>query len=383
MTVYDYGRRPMVRPSLGVLLIVLLSGLLAYSSGAIFVRLAIQAENASGLGFCLFLAASRMLVAALGCTPAWRGFRQANYSRQTLTYSAVAGLFLALYFATWMTSLSFTSIAASTILVNLNPLWVILLSWLWLHHRPSQGTLFGVGLAIIGAVLISAGSPAIAAGSTAALGNGLALAGSGAIAAYILFGHVAQQANFKLAHHMAVMYTTAMVVLLPLPLLLGVSYFGHSRSTYGYILLMALITQLLGHTCINWSVKWVSPTLLSILLLSEPLVASGLGYLALQEIPTSTVLLGGCIVLLGVAIAILCKDSISWQQLKSLGWQWGSLTGKWGVADQVRQGRGAMVKDRPLGAISKPPTLQQPRGMRASVAYRSRPTSLEDQDRLG
>ena len=311
MSSHAHIHRPPVRPSVGVQLAVLGLGLLAYPSGAIFVRLAIQADDTTdALGFSLFLAASRMLVTALCCVPAWRGFISGKYKKPELTYSAIAGIFLSLYFATWMTSLSFTSIAASTTLVNLNPLWVILLSWRWLHHRPTRGTLLGASLAIVGAIWISVRtSVGAATESTMALGNGLALAGSGAIAAYVLFGYVAQRAGLKLSHHMAVMYTTAAVVLLPMPLLLNISYFGHAPSTYGCIVLMALITQLLGHSCINWSVKWISPTALSIFLLSEPLIASGLGCLTFREIPTLSIFVGGGIVLMGVAIAILGQPS--------------------------------------------------------------------------
>jgi drug/metabolite transporter (DMT)-like permease len=355
-----------------MLLVVLFIGLLAYASGAIFVRLAIQYDNADGLGFSLFLAASRMLLTALCCMPAWRGFRAKAYGKQGLTCSAVAGVCLALYFATWMTSLSFTSIAASTTLVNLNPIWVILLSWLWLCQRPTRGTLLGTGLAIMGAILISGGAAAVA-GSEAmmALGNSLALAGSGAIATYILFGHLAQRAQIQLRHHMAIMYTTAAVVLLPMPLLFNVSYLGHTGPTYGCIFLMALITQLLGHSCINWSMKWVSPTLLSIFLLSEPLVASGLGYAAFGEMPTPNIFAGGGVVLMGVTIAILGKESIPWQRL-SCGLQ---------RLGRIGQG-GCMQRRKQVGAIAKSPFHHSPKRLHQSVAYRSCPTYLADQDQL-
>ncbi len=115
---------------------------------------------------------------------------------------------------------------------------------------------------------------------------------------------MAQSSRLQMGHHLALIYSTAALILLPLPLLLNTSYLGHTWQTYGCILLMALITQMLGHTCVNWAMKWVSPTLVSILLLTEPLIASGLGYVAFRELPTLYVALGGAIVLLGVAISI-------------------------------------------------------------------------------
>jgi drug/metabolite transporter (DMT)-like permease len=290
---------------------ILTIGLFAYASGAIFVRLAMTFEGQDGPGFSLFLAAARMGLTVLFCLPAWRGFRRAHYHHKSCLHSVMAGVFLALYFATWLTSLGFTSIAASTTLVNLNPLWVIGLSWLWLRHVPRRGTLCGAGLATTGAIMISLGAKAIMGASYAVnVGNWLALIGSIAVAAYILLGHVAQKNPLPLRHHLVLMYSTAALVLLPMPMMLGTSFLGYKPQTYGCIILMALITQLLGHTCLNWSVKWVNPALVSILLLTEPIVASGLGYWVFREVPSFNVVMGGSIVLIGVAIAILCQESI-------------------------------------------------------------------------
>ncbi len=93
------------KPSIWTIQLILFIGLVAYASGAIFVRLAIVYEQADGLGFSLFLAASRMGITALCCCPAWRGFQQVKYTQRELSKSLMAGIFLALYFATWMTSL--------------------------------------------------------------------------------------------------------------------------------------------------------------------------------------------------------------------------------------------------------------------------------------
>ncbi|MBX2864361.1 MAG: DMT family transporter [Leptolyngbyaceae cyanobacterium MAG.088] len=308
MTYLQCLHRQWQQPSKWVIRLVLLVGLLAYASGAIFVRLAIAYDGAEGLGFSLFLAASRMAITALCFGFAWRGFARAKYATEDLCNSILAGGCLALYFATWMTSLSFTSIAASTTLVNLNPLWVMLLAWLWLHYRPKTITLGGVSVAIAGVVIISSGANAVA-GDATNMGNLLALIGSFAIAAYIFLGHVAQKTRIRFNHHIVLTYSSAALILLPLPLLLKTHYWGHSWQTYGCITLMALCTQILGHTCLNWSMKWVNPTLLSILLLTEPIVASGLGYFVFRESPALSVIFGGSVLMLGVAIALLCQGA--------------------------------------------------------------------------
>lgn len=298
---------PARRPSFLILQLALALGLLAYASGAIFVRMAIAAEPQHSLGFSLFLAAARMLLTAMLCLPNWRGFKLTQQPPSELRYSVFAGICLALYFATWMTSLGLTSIAASTTLVNLNPLWVILFSWMYYCRRPNGQTLRGIGLAVAGAIITSAGVTSgtlIAESAHVGLGNSLALLGSVAIALYLCLGHQAQQSTLSFRHHLALMYSTAAIVLMPAPLLLGMSYWNHAWQTYGAILMMALVTQLLGHGCINWVGKWLSPTVVSILLLTEPLIASVLGYLCFAEIPSQSLVVGGIVVIGGLAIAI-------------------------------------------------------------------------------
>lgn len=101
--------------------VVLLAGVFAVSTAAIFIRLAMQANTSAGVsrvGFSLFLAASRLAIASLLLLPAWRNLRASQLSPGALRYAGAAGVCLALHFATWITSLSFTSITASTTLVG-------------------------------------------------------------------------------------------------------------------------------------------------------------------------------------------------------------------------------------------------------------------------
>ncbi|WP_330359400.1 hypothetical protein [Moorena bouillonii] len=112
--------------------LVFLAGVLAISTSAIFVRLAIASAGVSGVGFSLFVAGSRLTIASMLLLPAWRNLRQAQLGPGALVYGSGAGVCLALHFVAWITSLSFTSIAASTTLVTTTPIWVALVSWLWL-----------------------------------------------------------------------------------------------------------------------------------------------------------------------------------------------------------------------------------------------------------
>jgi drug/metabolite transporter (DMT)-like permease len=292
------------RPNIWLIALVLAIAVVSVSTAAILVRLANMAVGRPSVGFSLVLAAARMGLAALILLPRWRGVLHPLPTRRAIAYAAAAGLALALHFAVWISSLGYTAIAASTALVTTNPVWVALLSWLWFGEKLQRKTLFGIGVALIGGLIIGIGGGNLASnGSNPLLGNGLALVGAWAASCYILWGREAQRQGLSLVSYAAIAYTIAAIVLLPLPWLAGASYSGYPLTIYGYMLLAALVPQLIGHTSFNWAVRWVSPTLLTLILLVEPLLSSILGYWAFGEVPGDWVLLGALVLLVGVAIA--------------------------------------------------------------------------------
>ncbi|MGF1512791.1 MAG: DMT family transporter [Elainellaceae cyanobacterium] len=281
---------------------VLYFGVFCVSTSAVFVRLALGAAETAGVGFSLVIAASRLILASLILLPTWRHFQPSRYQPGAAAYSAIAGVLLALHFATWITSLSYTSIAASTVLVTTNPIWVALVSWLWLKERLPRRTVVGIAVTIVGGVLVGwQGGGAV--GQNPLLGNGLALVGAWTFSLYFLLGRAAQRRGLKLGQHSAIAYTVAAVTLLPLPWAFEASYGGYPPSVYGYIGLMALVPQLLGHTSLNWAATRMSPTLVTLVILMEPVGASLLGYLAFGEVPGVRVLMGAIVILAGVTLA--------------------------------------------------------------------------------
>jgi len=285
--------------------LVLVAGVFAISTAAIFIRLAMDAAGGSGIGFSLFLSASRLAIASLLLLPAWRNLRPTQLSPGALRYAAAAGICLAVHFATWISSLSFTSIAASTTLVTTNPVWIAILSWLWFKERPTRLTIFGIGIAFAGGVLIASGDAgATTAGTNPSLGNFLALVGAWMISLYLLLGREAQRRGLGIGSYVTVAYSTGALVLLPLPLLFGSNYLGYPVTVYLYILLMAVAAQVIGHTTINWAVRWIAPTLVTLAILFEPVSSSFLGYLIFKEVPGLLVLVGAAVLLGGVALAV-------------------------------------------------------------------------------
>jgi drug/metabolite transporter (DMT)-like permease len=293
------------KPSKQTVGLVITLGIFSVSTAAIFIRLAFEAANTQGVGFSLVLAASRLAIAAIFLLPTWRNHQTQELQRSAFLYSIAAGVCLAVHFATWISSLSYTSIAASTTLVTTNPVWVALISWLWFKERPTWLTSLGIAIALSGGILIGVGSSGTELGSDPLVGNSLALIGAIAVSFYFLLGREAQRQGLGIGRHAALTYTTAAVVLLPLPLFFNTGYFGYASEVYLWIGLMAIFPQLIGHTSFNWAVRWISPTLVTLTILAEPVGSSILGFLVFRENPGVIVGIGAIVILVGVAIAAL------------------------------------------------------------------------------
>ena len=295
-----------MKPSNWLIILVLTIGVLAISTGAILIRLASLSAGISGVGFSLVIAASRVAIASLLLVPTWSKIQWQNLQPGAILYAVAAGVCLATHFPLWITSLSYTSIAASTTLVTTNPIWVALLSWWWFKERLSRQTVIGIVVAMTGGLTIGlADIGGVTTGSNPLLGNFLALMGAWTISLYMLLAREAQTKGLGIGGYIVVVYSVAAIVLLPIPFFSGVGYFGYSGLVYFYLLSMALVPQLIGHTSFNWAVRWVSPTLVTLVILFEPVGASFLGYLLFDEVPSLIVLLGAVILLVGVAIAAL------------------------------------------------------------------------------
>jgi len=306
----------MKKPTQWQIGIVLIVGIVGVSLAAIWIRLAndVVASN-NRVGFSLFLAASRLIVAALILLPIQKNFQRKNTIPATLYYAIAAGICLAIHFATWVTSLAYTSIAASTVLVTTNPIWVGLFNWWWYQEKLSKQNIIGITIALVGGIIIAIADREVGANySNPILGDILALLGAVMSSLYIIFGSQAQRQGLSTGNYIAIAYSVSALCLFPLPLLFQTSYLGYPQPVYLYILLMAVMSQAIGHTSLNWSVRWISPTVVSLSLLFEPVIASCVGAIVFAEIPSWNLLLGGLIILLGMAVFLF--DSLLENQKK-------------------------------------------------------------------
>ena len=284
------GTRPRFNPAF-----VLFVGVLAVSSGAIFVRL----SDAPAL----VTAAWRLTFATLLLLPyaLWKARGELRQlSRRELGLGALAGLFLALHFATWISSLDFTSVANSTVLVNTTPVWVALMTPWLTRDSVSRRAWLGIAASVAGGIVIGLGD--FAGGSRAMLGDGLALAGSLALAFYMLCGRNLR-AKLSLPAYLTVCYSSATVLLWACVLVAGLPATGFNAKTWGALFGMALVSQHLGHSSYNWAMKYFSAGFIAVCLLGEPVLSSLLAWWLFGEALTWGKAAGGALILLGIYLA--------------------------------------------------------------------------------
>jgi drug/metabolite transporter (DMT)-like permease len=295
---------------------VLVTAVAAISLAAIFIKLAMQEaaleqrpEDKPGFG--VFLSASRMGLAAILMFPLWlRARRKRDKDAPTpdsraRAFAVIAGVFLGLHFALWISSLAYTSVAASVTLVTTNPLWVAFFGWILFKTRPGRRTVLGILVAIAGGAYVGLGAGAgNDAGSNPLLGDALALTGSMAMSIYLLLGQQAQRRGYDTTTYSFTAYCVAALVLFPVPFLFGTGYTGHPTEVYVWILCLALVSQMVGHTGLNWSVRWVAPTTVALAILFEPIGSSVLDFAVFGSVPAATVWLGGSAIIAGVAIVV-------------------------------------------------------------------------------
>lgn len=280
------------------LLISLAVGVVAISFASIFVRFA-QAEGVPALS----IAAWRLILASMVLLPyAWATRRDEirDLTRQEWVLLLAAGLFLGLHFATWIGSLAYTSVASSVVLVSMGPVFVGLGSWLILRERPSLLLAAGIVLAAAGSVVISWGD--LGRGGSHLLGDMLALAGAVMIAGYLMIGRRVR-AHRSLTTYIALVYGSASVTLVLMVIVARQPMFGFSPAAYGWLLALALVPQLVGHSTLNWSLRHLSATYVAIITLSEPIGSGILAFFILGEAVTRSTAAGGALILAGIYIA--------------------------------------------------------------------------------
>lgn len=304
-------KQPSQRPFLPPLLVIAL-GILAVSTGSIFVRYAQEYAPS------IVIAAYRLGLATLFLAPVAL-FKHRSELRRIQGHDRIlaigSGVFLALHFATWISSLEFTTVVSSVVLVSTAPLWVALLSPVTIKEPLTRAILIGMGMAFIGVVVVGVSDICTISDERlscpsfdefirgdAFIGDLLALAGAWMAAGYLLIGR-RLRAGISLVPYIFVVYGIAALVLTILMFASGQSAFGYPPITYLWFILLALVPQLMGHSSFNWALGFLSAAFVSITLLGEPIGSAVLAYFLLQEVPSGLKIFGAILILAGIYVA--------------------------------------------------------------------------------
>lgn len=247
-----------------------------------------------------------VIIVLLVARGSWKQFR--TLSAAEFRIAMLGGALLALHFWTWNSSVAMTTIAASVVLVNMQPLIVASLSAVWLREPPSRQQWLGIGVAMIGALAVASpdllGAGTVSFRGRAAIGDALAIAGAVTAAGYYVIGR-RLRVTLDLWAYAALVYGSCLAVLLLIAVAVGVPLAPYPRREFEIFALLALGPMLLGHTGMNWALRHARAYQVSIVLLGEPIGATLLAALlpGIRERPGVATLLGGALVLAGILLA--------------------------------------------------------------------------------
>jgi drug/metabolite transporter (DMT)-like permease len=266
---------------------ILLFGVSAASLGAILVRYAGDAEP-------LALSLWRCGAGAVALLP-FAGRGVLGTAPRAAKLSLVAGCFLAVHFATWITSVDLTSIAASVLLVSTTPVFVAVAGRLLFGTRLVLRAWLGILVALAGSALVAGGD----FGGSSLVGDALALAGGAAAAGYVMAGARARQ-ELGIFAYAFLAYAASALLLAVVCVAAQVPLWGYSATTWWAIAGLVAGPQILGHTIINFALRELDAATVSVSIMAEPVVATGLALLLFSEMPSWLVLPGGAAILAGI-----------------------------------------------------------------------------------
>ena len=268
-------------------------GVLAVSAAAIFIRLA----EAPALAVAFWRNALGVLV----LLPIALYRRDVFPQGRALLVGVASGVALGAHFGFWISSLDYTSVAASVVLVCTQPVFVAVLAYLVFGERTSPLSFFGILVALAGTVVIASDG---SVGSATFFGNTLAVIGAITVAVYVLIGRSLRTTGVGVLPYSIVVYASAAATLAPVALYAGAPLWGYSGETWFWLWAVTLGPQILGHTVFNWALRYVDASIISGTILAEPVVSAFLAWLILSERPGLATILGGAVVLLGLFLLL-------------------------------------------------------------------------------
>ena len=284
--------------------LVLIAGVCATAWAAIFVKLSQEAPPLTIAAYRMVFATGVMGgVAAIGLVRATDRLPR----RSTWLWLVLSGALLAGHFWSWFASLERTSVGSSVVIVAMQPLLAAALAFIFLREKPSTNEYWGIALATVGLLIIGGRDFAQSPGQLG--GDGLALLGGLLAAAYRTVGRRLRP-DMSAAVYSASVYAVAAVVLWALVAVFRPEVWGFGAQAWTFMILLALVPQVIGHTAFNWALAHFRVVRVSIANMGEPVAATLLAIPILGERPTVAVIFGGPLILAGVAIGLFGRPRI-------------------------------------------------------------------------
>jgi drug/metabolite transporter (DMT)-like permease len=275
----------------------LLAAVCAISFAAIFFRKTQPTHP-------LVAAGLRLAIAAALLSP-WvaRAYRRGRVTGRVLRLGGLAGVLYGVHFGAWVTSLTMTSVVSSVTLVTATPLFLGIASLITGRDRPGPRHWIAILGGLAGLSIISQHDLAVSVDTL--LGDALALLGAAAMALYLLVSRRLGEALEPLSFT-GIAAGTGSVLLLGTAVLQGLPVTAASSEALGYIVLAALVPQLIGHTLLTWSVGHVRPTVVGMAAVGEPVGAAALAafWPGIEESISPVIGLGCAVTLASVLLAL-------------------------------------------------------------------------------
>lgn len=227
-------------------------------------------------------------------------------SAKDFTLCAASGFFLALHYASWISSIQMTTIANSTVLVACSPMFVAILNFFIMKEKPSYRMVIGIAMSLAGTFIIAMGSAGGSQNSMMA-GNVLAFLGAIFVAVYLVIGGIVRK-RLSAGTYVFIVYSVSAVVLFAMCFAGSIPIYPYPAREFALFFALAFFCSILGHTVYNYLVKYFSSTLISVSTLSEPIFASIMALFFFSEIPTVHTLAGGIIILAGIFYYIVTQN---------------------------------------------------------------------------
>lgn len=266
----------------------LVLAVLTVSWAAILVRLC----DAPALAIAFY----RLFLSSLLILPwAWVR-RESSSDRGAHVVAVLAGVMLAVHFASWVTSLTLTSVASSVVLVSTHPVFTALLSPILLRERPGRLSWAAVALSVFGTVVLVGAD--FHGGGRALLGDALALVGAASYALYLVLGR-SIRTRIAFPRYLVVVYGTATAVVLAMAVAGGVRLHGFPSATWLWLVLLAIGPNSIGHSLLNWSVRRLRALTVNLAVLAEPVLATLYAAVLFGELPGGSFYAGAALIVTG------------------------------------------------------------------------------------